>query len=103
MVRHGGSSASSYLADPTSPIPSHCASTVVTSTVRVKKQHKYNANLACHWLELAVWLHRYGRVVGSGYQQSQLTGRKVSLVIQNIKCVEINPQKDDISNTGEIF
>ena len=25
MVRHGGSSASSYLADPTSPIPSHCA------------------------------------------------------------------------------
>ena len=35
MVGHGGSSASSYLADPTSPIPSHCASTVVTSTVRV--------------------------------------------------------------------
>ena len=25
----------SYLADPTSPIPSHCASIVVTSTVRV--------------------------------------------------------------------
>ena len=25
MVGHGGSSASSYLADPTSPIPSHCA------------------------------------------------------------------------------
>ena len=36
MVGHGGSSASSYLADPTSPIPSHCASTVATSTVRVK-------------------------------------------------------------------
>ena len=35
MVRHGGSSASSYLADPTSPIPSHCASIVVTSTVKV--------------------------------------------------------------------
>ena len=36
MVGHGGSSASSYLADPTSPIPSHCASIVTTSTVRVK-------------------------------------------------------------------
>ena len=34
---HGGSSAGSYLADPTSPIPSHCASIVVTSTVRVKR------------------------------------------------------------------
>ena len=35
MVRHGGSSAGSYLTDPTSPIPSHCASIVVTSTLRV--------------------------------------------------------------------
>ena len=35
MVGYGGSSAGSYLADPTSPIPSHCASIVVTSTVRV--------------------------------------------------------------------
>ena len=35
MVGHGGSSAGSYLADPTSPIPSHCASIVATSTVRV--------------------------------------------------------------------
>ena len=35
MVGHGGSSAGSYLADPTSPIPSHCASLVVTTTVRV--------------------------------------------------------------------
>ena len=39
MVGHGGSSAGSYLADPTSPIPSQCASIVtlrVNSTVRVK-------------------------------------------------------------------
>ena len=36
MVGHGGSSAGSYLADPTSPLPSHCASIVATSTVRVK-------------------------------------------------------------------
>ena len=35
MVGHGGSSAGSYLADPISPIPSHCASIVVTSTLRV--------------------------------------------------------------------
>ena len=49
MVGHGGSSAGSYLADPTSPIPSHCAviilfkkcpsvSIVVTSTLRVNTQ-----------------------------------------------------------------
>ena len=36
MVGHGGSSAGSYLADPTSPIPSHCASVIATSTLRVK-------------------------------------------------------------------
>ena len=35
MVEHGGSSAGSYLTDPTSPIPSHCASIVATSTVSV--------------------------------------------------------------------
>ena len=35
MVGHGGSSAGSYLADPTSPIPFHCASIVATSTLRV--------------------------------------------------------------------
>ena len=35
MVGHGGSSAGSYLADPTSPIPSHCASIVATSTLRL--------------------------------------------------------------------
>ena len=43
MVGYEGSNAGSYLADPTSPIPSHCAviilcpsaSTVVTSTLTV--------------------------------------------------------------------
>ena len=35
MVGQGGSSAGSCLADPTSPIPSHCASIVATSTLRV--------------------------------------------------------------------
>ena len=37
MVGHGGSRSSSYLTDPTSPIPSHCALIVVTSTLRVKE------------------------------------------------------------------
>ena len=48
MLGHGGSSAGSYLADPTSPMPSHCAviilfskcrsaSILLTSTLRVKK------------------------------------------------------------------
>ena len=39
MVGHGGRSAGSYLADPTSPIPSHCASIVATSTLRVNQPH----------------------------------------------------------------
>ena len=38
MVGHGGSSAGSYLADPTSPIPSHCASIVATSIVSVNDE-----------------------------------------------------------------
>ena len=41
MVGHGGSSAGSYLADSTSPIPSHCASIVATSTLRVLKGYLY--------------------------------------------------------------
>ena len=41
MVGHGGSSAASYLADPTFPIPSHCASIVMTSTLRVNKENFY--------------------------------------------------------------
>ena len=39
MFGHGGSSAGSYLADPTSPIPSHCGSIVVTNTLRVNYLH----------------------------------------------------------------
>ena len=47
MVGHGGSSAGSYLTDPTSPIPSHCASIVVTITLRVKV---VDINLYCNFL-----------------------------------------------------
>ena len=45
MVGHGGSSAGSYLADPTSPIPSHCASIVATSTLRVNSPGSIEVNL----------------------------------------------------------
>ena len=48
MVGHGGSSAGSYLTDPISPIPSHCASIVAASTLRV------NFTLICHVKELVV-------------------------------------------------
>ena len=48
MVGHGGSSAGSYLADPTSPIPSHCASIVATSTVRVNKCNTIKLPLTTH-------------------------------------------------------
>ena len=44
MVGHGGSSAGSYLADPTSPIPSHCASIVATSTLKVNISY-YNRSI----------------------------------------------------------
>ena len=51
MVGHGGSSAGSYLADPTSPIPSHCASIVATSTLRV--------NFAVNSFELLLYFYVY--------------------------------------------
>ena len=47
MVRHGGSSAGLYLADPTSPIPSHCASIVATSTLRVNVTKQAIHRLIC--------------------------------------------------------
>ena len=47
MVGHGGSSAGSYLADPTSPIPSHCASIVATSTLRDIGDMGIHINYCC--------------------------------------------------------
>ena len=46
MARHGGSSAGLYLADPTSLIPSHCAS-IVALAPRVK--HIVTRNLSIIW------------------------------------------------------
>ena len=50
MVGHGGSSAGSYLADSTSPIPSHCASIVTTSTLRVKTTITTGNTLTCEYV-----------------------------------------------------
>ena len=53
MVGHGGSSAGSYLANPTSPIPSHCASIAATSTLRVKYNTIYDPSKS-YYLTLTV-------------------------------------------------
>ena len=67
MVGHGGSSASSYLADPTSPIPSHCASIVATSTVRVKDKDglllgNIRNSLSSSRLPIEVQYHSWGQI-----------------------------------------
>ena len=73
MVGHGGSSAGSYLASPTSPIPSHCASIVTTSTLRVKISYLSRCNsIHYKWdqfefteeLTQTLWLHRRGGIKG---------------------------------------
>ena len=46
MVGYEGSSAGSYLVDLTCPIPSHCASIVATSTLRVNV-HPYLSDHLC--------------------------------------------------------
>ena len=62
MLGHVGSSAGSYLADPTSPIPSHCAviilvskchsaSIAVTTTVRVNQSTNWSARL---WINQSI-------------------------------------------------
>ena len=50
MVGHGGSSAGSHLADPASPIASHCASIVATSTLRVNTGPENRSLLLTHSL-----------------------------------------------------
>ena len=70
MVGHGGSSASSYLADPTSPIPSHCASIVMTSTLRVNRPTEMMQ-------KFVVEKQHYERIVcfsGLAYSYGQITG-----------------------------
>ena len=54
MEGHGGSSAGSYFADPTSPIPSHCASVATTSTLRVKIANSIKST-TCN--RISNWFH----------------------------------------------
>ena len=77
MIGHGGSSAGLYLANTTSPIPSHCASIVATSTVRVNVETTINKTinlmsyLACVHNIFDIW---YGNgcfcYVGGHYTQT---------------------------------
>ena len=66
MVGHGGSSAGSYLDDPTSPIPSHCAVIIlfkqcpgaliiVTRTVRIYRFH--SSSLLTLFMPLLVYIY----------------------------------------------
>ena len=70
MVGHGGSSAGLYLADPTSPIPSHCASIVVTSTLRVKNGLVSSGKISV--LSLAHAIHIQHSFIPPGNQPSWL-------------------------------
>ena len=73
MVGNGGSSAGSYLANPTSPIPSHCAvsilfqrcpstSIVVTSTLRANSPAAVAAGTAVGYSTV----HSLGRLEDPG-------------------------------------
>ena len=74
MVGHGGSSAGSYLADPTSPIPSHCASIVMTSTIRVKIQNTLTITLSLKWWNtlwyFLLWRCAFQPIVGCSFQET---------------------------------
>ena len=67
MDGHGKSSAGSYLANPTSPIPSHCVSIVVTSTLRVK-----NTPIFAKVISTMQWLTDGGSFKPRGWWTGQL-------------------------------
>ena len=75
MVGHGGSSAGSYLTDPTSPIPSHCALIVATSTLRVK----------------AILCSRFENIGNTCYMNS---------ILQSVYCLE--PFKADLERLEKL-
>ena len=86
MVGHGGSSAGSYLADPTSPIPSHCASIVVTSTLRVKCVPEWFVHcvLLC---VIFVCLSLKGKFDGIPSIPHSSSGPKLLLVLLALFCI----------------
>ena len=83
MVGHGGSSAGSYLADPTSPIPSHCASIVVTSTLSVKYR-QYICLFPAPWTCVDTFTEHNDKYTTSGFVQDHTT----SLQLCREKCLE---------------
>ena len=75
MVEHGGSSADSYLADPTSSIPSHCASIVATSTVRVNTLYnEYLDDYATLWFKHILFITRHDKGSGRAKSKRMLVG-----------------------------
>ena len=67
MVGHGGSSAGSYLADPTSPIPSHCSVIILFKGVPV---HQLS------WLALQelIFLQAVGDALTAAFSSDLLKG-----------------------------
>ena len=54
MLGHGGSSASSYLADPTSPIPSHCTVIILFKSVPVNQLSRLALSEVCCWKSVGI-------------------------------------------------
>ena len=77
MVGHGGSSAGTYLADPTSPIPSHCASIVVTNILRVNSNWRYVLDTWKHYICDAVLCYVHERF--DNFTDYQIGGILLSL------------------------
>ena len=98
MVRHGGSSAGSYLADPTSPIPSHCASIIATSTLRVNAKYHWaivvNEMVAVtewkpslNWTETVTGRQMFGNC--HSMEIARVTGQKLDITVwkyQKLSC-----------------
>ena len=86
MVGHGGNSAGSHLAHPTSPITSHSASIVVTSTLRV------NLSLFDLWLVFCcddvplkvMWLDRDSLSIYDNLHYCKSTNFGVQLYLANL-------------------
>ena len=93
MVGHGGSSAGSYLADPTSPIPSHCAPTVATSTVRV---NTYISHFPISQVSLVIMNHISVTILPKNTVH-------VKLMDSPLLCLLVSISSSNICITGILF
>ena len=89
MVGHLGSSAGSYIAYPTSPIPSHCATIVTTSTLRVDTCNNWGADFVTQ--EIYCFTFRY---FGLWVRSSQNMAH-VCFFIIHYEVFEIVPHDDN--------